>query len=272
MPYEPSKPEQTTRKPVSEKQLAANRANALKSTGPTSPEGLARSSQNSRKHGFTAARFIVINTEEKGHLKNLKADLIDTYQPVNSQELAAIERIALAQLSIYRTYQMEAGMITRSLNQALSNYSTQLDIGLGGTHPDDEQRQAFFLAEGLHHLSDQPNEFSLMLRYQAQAERMYRRAIEEFDRLKSLRDELPNEPISSTGDENEDDEDSDPETDPDETELPNEPIPSREAASDPRSLTPDPQSPFPTRPPIPDPRSPVPSPQSPPIICMQFAS
>jgi hypothetical protein len=33
-----------------------------------------------------------------------------------------------------------------------------------------------------------------MLRYQAQAERMYRRGIEDFDRLKALRDEMPNEP------------------------------------------------------------------------------
>jgi hypothetical protein len=39
------------------------------------------------------------------------------------------------------------------------------------------------------------NVWSLFMRYQAQAERHYRRAIEDFDRLKSLRPELPNEPI-----------------------------------------------------------------------------
>jgi hypothetical protein len=36
---------------------------------------------------------------------------------------------------------------------------------------------------------------SLFLRYQAQAERHYCRAVEEFNRLKALRAELPNEPI-----------------------------------------------------------------------------
>ena len=36
------------------------------------------------------------------------------------------------------------------------------------------------------------------LRYQAQAERNYRRALEEFDRLKALRNELPNEPITDS--------------------------------------------------------------------------
>ena len=35
----------------------------------------------------------------------------------------------------------------------------------------------------------------MFLRYQAQTERHYRRAVEEFERLKRLRPELPNEPI-----------------------------------------------------------------------------
>ena len=39
--------------------------------------------------------------------------------------------------------------------------------------------------------------FTLFL-YQAQTGRLYRRAIEEFDRLKALRHQLPNEPILET--------------------------------------------------------------------------
>ena len=35
--------------------------------------------------------------------------------------------------------------------------------------------------------------WSLFLRYQAQAERHYRRAVEEFERLKALRGELPDD-------------------------------------------------------------------------------
>jgi hypothetical protein len=85
-----------SRKPVSEKQLAANRVNAAHSTGPRTPEGKARSAQNSRKHGFTASHFAVVRLEELQEVADLRNDLIGVYHPVNSQELFAIERIALA--------------------------------------------------------------------------------------------------------------------------------------------------------------------------------
>jgi hypothetical protein len=82
-------------RPVSPKQLAANRANAAKSTGPRTPEGKARSAQNARKHGFTASTFAVVRLEDLHEVAHLKDDLLAVYQPVNSQELFALERIAL---------------------------------------------------------------------------------------------------------------------------------------------------------------------------------
>ena len=91
------------KKPVSPKRLAANRANAARSTGPRSAQGKARSAQNSRKHGFTASVFAVVRLEELDEVARLREDLIACYRPVNSQELFAIERIALAQQSLFRT-------------------------------------------------------------------------------------------------------------------------------------------------------------------------
>ena len=41
--------------------------------------------------------------------------------------------------------------------------------------------------------------WGLLLRYQAQAERNYRRAVEEFERLKALRHELPSERAMTGG-------------------------------------------------------------------------
>src|ERR1700736_6450760 len=109
-----------SRKPVSQKQLAANHANASRSTGPRTPEGKARSAQNARKHGFTASMFQVVRIEELDEIANLKADLISVYQPVNSQELFAIERIALAQQSLLRAARFESGLFTACLNLAMT--------------------------------------------------------------------------------------------------------------------------------------------------------
>jgi hypothetical protein len=58
------------------------------------------------------------------------------------------------------------------------------------------QNRNYLLAEGFQRIFKDSPTFTLFLRYQAQSERMYRRAIEEFERLKRLRRDLPNEPIS----------------------------------------------------------------------------
>ena len=103
---------------VSPEQLAANRANAASSTGPRTPEGKHRSSQNARKHGFTATTFAVVRLEDLNEVANLREDLIATYHPVNSQELFALERVALAQQAILRAARLEAGFLTTCLNES----------------------------------------------------------------------------------------------------------------------------------------------------------
>src|SRR5260370_21598432 len=53
--------------------LAANAANAQHSTGPRTPEGHARSSQNARTHGLTA-RDLVIAPDEREEFEELRND------------------------------------------------------------------------------------------------------------------------------------------------------------------------------------------------------
>jgi len=191
------------KKPVSPKQLAANRANAVHSTGPRTPEGKARSAQNSRKHGFTASTFAVVRLEDLQEVAHLRADLIAVYQPANSQELFAIERIALAQQAILRIARLESGLLTSCLNDALDT-SGQLFIsmsqdlvGYGDIEITKAQNRNYALADGFQRMTSnkRSNTWPLFLRYKVQTEREYRRALEDFDRLKALRHELPNEPI-----------------------------------------------------------------------------
>ena len=161
-----------TQHPVSPEQLAANRVNAGKSTGPRTPQGKARSTQNARKHGFTASTF-------------------------------AVERIALAQQAIFRAARLEAGLFTTCLNEVLDDRDTPL-VGLdpdmvGDLEITRAQNRNYLLGEGFHRMASKSNSWSLFLRYQAQAERHGApsgpRAVEEFERLKALREELPNEAI-----------------------------------------------------------------------------
>jgi len=60
---------------ATEKQLAANRANAKHSTGPKSKAGKTRSSMNSRKHGF-AAEAIMMAGEDPAEFAVLHRSLI----------------------------------------------------------------------------------------------------------------------------------------------------------------------------------------------------
>src|SRR5438874_13705061 len=112
--------------PISEKQLAANRANAAKSTGPRTPEGKARSARNGITHAFTASTFTVVRLEDLQEIANLKADLTAAYQPVNSQELFALERMALTQQAMLRAARLESGLFTTCLDIALDGDGASL--------------------------------------------------------------------------------------------------------------------------------------------------
>ena len=185
-------------KPVSAKRLAANRANAARSTGPRTPAGKARSAANSRKHGFAAACYSVVRLEELDNLSILRAEHIHCYQPVNALELLAVERIALAQQSLNRIYALEAGLHTAAMNETVTAEGRPTNLLSDDLTRDIQvtisQNRSLCLAVGFQRHSGKSDTWELFLRYQAQTERMYRRAVEEFDRLKALRHELPNEP------------------------------------------------------------------------------
>lgn len=184
---------------VTDAQLAANRANAQRSTGPRTPEGKARSSQNARTHGLRSETYSMLRLEGHGELQELQAAAFQVYRPVNAQEVFAVERIALCQLNILRAHRLETGTFIDALNSALNDDGTPfvgLDPILAEAREHVAQQNAnYALAQGLARLNANSNHFALIMRYQALADRQYRRAIEDFERLHRLRAELPNEPI-----------------------------------------------------------------------------
>ncbi len=144
--------------PVSPKQLAANRANAAKSTGPRTAPGKARSAQNARKHGFTASSFAVVRLEDLQEVAHLKEDLVALYQPVNSQEMFAIERIALAEQALLRAARLEAGLFTTALNAACDCLGTPItlmnpELAGGDIEITRAQNRNYLLGEGFHQMA-----------------------------------------------------------------------------------------------------------------------
>jgi hypothetical protein len=189
-------------KTLSEKQLAANRANAQKSTGPRTAEGKARAALNSRKHSLTAAYVSMLRLEENGELDNLRADALAHYQPQTSQEIFAVERIAVCQLMMIRGWRLEAGMFIACVDRVLNDDGTPIFRLHADLYPDSPmhtaQNRNYAVAEGFQRMARESPMWSLVLRYQAQVERQYRRAVEELQRLirERTEDDSPNEPIS----------------------------------------------------------------------------
>jgi len=83
------------------KQIEANRRNALKSTGPRTPEGKAAASLNALKHGLRARRA-VLPGENQEEFHQLCDDLEAEWQPETRSEQFYVEQMAVSQWKLTR--------------------------------------------------------------------------------------------------------------------------------------------------------------------------
>jgi hypothetical protein len=96
--------------PISEAKLAANRANAQKSTGPKSIEGRTRSSRNSFKHGLYSKQ-LVLPGEDPAELDALKANLRAEHQPVSETEEILVNEMAEQYWRLRRARRLETDLL-----------------------------------------------------------------------------------------------------------------------------------------------------------------
>jgi len=87
--------------------LAANAANARFSTGPRTPEGKSRSSQNASKHGLTA-RELVIAPGEQQEFEDLHASFHADVQPQGAIQQTLFNELVAAAWNLRRVRLMEA--------------------------------------------------------------------------------------------------------------------------------------------------------------------
>ena len=102
-----------TDKPTSQAKIAANQANAQKSTGPTSPEGKECSRANALRHGLLAGVVIIRDDPAEdceGFYEVLKL-LTAEYQPIGPTQCLLVERIAVCYWRLRRALRFEAQCI-----------------------------------------------------------------------------------------------------------------------------------------------------------------
>jgi len=95
---------------ASEEQIAANRRNAQKSTGPRTEEGKAASSRNAIRHGLASAQLILFD-ERPEDFEAFYDDLRTAHAPADAVEDGLVERIALASWRLRRVWRAEAAAI-----------------------------------------------------------------------------------------------------------------------------------------------------------------
>ena len=133
--------EKRSNKTVSARKLAANRANAQKSTGPKTPEGKQRTARNAITHGLYTNDIVLPDDPDESpeEFDALREALIHDIQPTNMIEKLLVERLAVAHWRLRRVYRHEAVSIidarTRDATDIVKTIPRQLGLSHGADLP-----------------------------------------------------------------------------------------------------------------------------------------
>jgi hypothetical protein len=106
---------------ISPEKLAANQANAQHSTGPATPEGKAKSSQNARTHGLCATDLLIA-TEDQDEFESMHVKLQLDIGPKGALEGALFTELVIASWQLRRIGRMET-----ELSTGFDSYTALLD-------------------------------------------------------------------------------------------------------------------------------------------------
>lgn len=96
---------------ATEKQIAANRQNAKKSTGPRTDYGKRRSRRNAMRHGLTAETVINV-FEDPAAYRALQRAIYADYRPRSNFELQLVGRLVSLLWRLRRSTAIESGILT----------------------------------------------------------------------------------------------------------------------------------------------------------------
>ena len=165
----------TNKKPLSDRQLAANRANAQKSTGPKTEAGKNTARENAIKHGMTASRVLLPHESEDAYLERLEG-LRESWQPEGAQEEMLVEQIAAAYRRIERSRIWEREALSHLIDWQKSKNGLPQEITGGDT-----------TGLAITSINNPKTKLELFFRYDRQAERAYYQAVEQLRKLQKDR-------------------------------------------------------------------------------------
>ncbi len=158
---------------TSDKQVRANQQNALKSTGPKTPEGKAAVRHNALRHGLLS-REVLLSGEIEALFKELGERLWSELEPVGELESLFVDKIIAAHWRLRRLSRVEVDLFDPPSYQGigLSLQSIDYNTSPGSTFIRD--------ANGA-------NAFSKLSRYETTLERSLYKALHELQRLQAAR-------------------------------------------------------------------------------------
>jgi len=168
--------EQKAGKMTSERQKAANRANARHSTGPKTSEGIAAVRLNAVRHGLLT-RDVVLPEEDAGAFEDLFNQVRANLSPVGPIEEFLADRVVNAMWRLRRLERAETALFHRLETNRLS---IQMLAALHG-QAIDEAKEGDALAN--------------LARYERSLERSFHRALDELRRIQDKRQNRPSPPI-----------------------------------------------------------------------------
>jgi hypothetical protein len=109
---------------ISASQLAANRANSQRSTGPKTTEGKAKSSLNAVKTALTG-RTVLLPTDDAAAYEEHVADFFKEFDPLGARECALVQLLADNSWRIDRVFALEMGIYALGRIQFADDFSAE---------------------------------------------------------------------------------------------------------------------------------------------------
>ncbi len=111
---------------ASKRQIAANRRNAKKSTGPRTPEGRAAVRLNGVKHGLQA-ETLILPGEQQSDFADLLQFFEAEHQPATPDAVAQVRELAISTWRLNRLDHSEAGLTTPGQMAYFSRIAVRLE-------------------------------------------------------------------------------------------------------------------------------------------------